>query len=216
MSDLPERYVCQICGADLLNDRDLTVHRAIQHECPVCEMLFGGPLEISTHLRRAHHVQMGNRLDFEGTDGFMGCISEPVAGPCCPLDIDLALLRIPRRRMPSDPWPSRAEDLPLWLYPMCLRLVSQREVLEFGLKGLAPQLENPSKYVETYWPYVRAACKQKRFRARKTLEAKAEYLAKSLSLPELSPGRAEQKLRGLKFKEVFHQKNSPQGRPMKS
>jgi hypothetical protein len=111
----------------------------------------------------------------------LGYVAESVGDPFCPLDIDVELLRISRRRLPGDPWPSEPKDLALWLYPMCLRLARQSRTPESAFKDLP------------------AALNQKRLQALRKTKSRAAYFAKALALPELSPGTAEQKFRDLKF-----------------
>lgn len=199
VSDLPERYTCPMCGSDCSDDQLLTAHLKTQHECPICAMLVRGPLDLPAHLRRAHHVQIFSRLDWQGTDGFLGYVAESVGDPFCPLDIDVELLRISRRRLPGDPWPSEPKDLALWLYPMCLRLARQSRTPESAFKDLPAELENQRNYVEVFWGSLRAALNQKRLQALRKTKSRAAYFAKALALPELSPGTAEQKFRNLKF-----------------
>ena len=185
---------CRIChavpGIEAVNafrsSDEIGAHYELVHECQICEMLCLDETARYEHLARAH----GKRIQIGGYQRVGGdqIVHEPwrfvnVPGWKDPVESLLGL-------------PSAVEQLVDWLNALCVSL-AESELPELGLLTMTEDFGEQCVYVESRFRAVVRAVRTARYTRLKGSSARGMYLAKALTLPDVAPGDAEQKLRGV-------------------
>ncbi|XP_034656797.1 uncharacterized protein LOC117894053 [Drosophila subobscura] len=55
-SHLPKNYECVLCGEKFLLEREVEMHKCLEHQCPVCQLTYSSSSALRTHMRRKNHV----------------------------------------------------------------------------------------------------------------------------------------------------------------
>ncbi len=166
---------CPLCGAWFEAAWDFQAHVGVMHECGECRMRLSSEQERDRHINQVHRKQYA--------------LGEPLQLPGATL-VDVDETDTPEADLAI---PQGEEARCRWLLPFCLR-IAEAGYVEAAWREVPAALRDQARYAERHFAAIAAAMQNQRYRRLMNREPKACYLAKALTLPELKPSYANQKL----------------------
>jgi hypothetical protein len=200
---MSRRVCCRQCQG-LITTGKLDEHIRLNHggvECPVCRSAFRGSAEMTQHLEYVHRCEICRELlaSLLDRDRHLATVHGMVDSLGEEIGIKTARLEyLPGRGVLMPP--ENAEARLRWLYPFCLGLLKAQNIEQY-LRDVPAYVRDRLEYVQPHLHRIKEAQRLARYKRLPSVQGRAKFLARVLSLPHKAASYAEQQLQKIRVED---------------